>query len=192
VAHLLLDGSTNTDADAPYIAAYDITGDLDVRVRCSADDWTPATDFLNPISRWGGAVNVFQLQLRSTGALRVDLRDAAAAAYTAQSTASVGFTDGQVGWIRFTLDVDNGASGYDVKFYTSPDGDTPTWTQLGATVTGAGVKTLETGSALMTVGSRTNGGWWAGKIYRAQVYDGIDGTLVFDADFSDPTTWKFS
>lgn len=48
-------------------------------------------------------------------------------------------------WVAATHDVDNGASGNDVRFWTSDDGTT--WTQLGATVTTAGVATVVVGTS---------------------------------------------
>lgn len=59
---------------------------------------------------------------------------------TVTSTAVVPFANGTPGWVKVEFDVDNGASGNDVKFYTSPDGST--WTQLGTTVTTAGVTSI--------------------------------------------------
>jgi hypothetical protein len=192
VAHLLLDGSANTDAVTADLAAHDISGDIDVRVRGSADDWTPVTDFLNPLSRWSGALNSWYLALRSNGRLIFQWKDSGAITRNATSSVATGISDGEVGWIRATLDVDNGAGGCDVTFYTSADGETPSWSQLGTVQTQAFTTDILTGTGGIYVGSRFNGGWWAGKVLRAQVLNGIDGTLVFDADFSDPTTWVFS
>jgi hypothetical protein len=76
--------------------------------------------------------------------------------------------------VRVTVDVDNGSSGYDVKFWMSDDG--VTWAQLGATVTTAGVITLYSGTSVCFVGSRGLAESIAGKVYRAQIFNGIDGT----------------
>jgi hypothetical protein len=86
-------------------------------------------------------------------------------------------------WVRATLDVDNGAAGRDIKFYTSTDG--VTWTQLGATVTQAGTTSLFVGTAEVNVGSYNNGASerMAGRVFSAEVRNGIAGTVVTNPDF---------
>jgi hypothetical protein len=89
--------------------------------------------------------------------------------------------------VRVTLDVDNGASGNDARFFTSVDG--VSWTQLGATVTTAGVTSIFNSTTNVKVGSTFLGGTFtAGKMYRAQIFNGIDGTKVLDVDTSQITS----
>jgi hypothetical protein len=87
-----------------------------------------------------------------------------------------------------TLDVDNGASGRDFKFFTSTDGIN--WTQLGTTVTQAGASSINASTSQIEIGSVRNGTVLplAGKFYRAQILNGIDGTKVLDVDTSVITT----
>jgi hypothetical protein len=95
----------------------------------------------------------------------------------------VPFAAGQVGWLKVTLDIDNGAAGYDVKFYWSLDG--VTWTQLGTTVTTAGVTTLFASAQVVIFGrGQTGTQLAAGKFVRAIVKNGIDGPTVLDVDCS--------
>jgi hypothetical protein len=80
-------------------------------------------------------------------------------------------TDGSLPWIGWSLDVDNGASGNDVKFWTSADGIT--LTQLGATVTTAGTTSVFDNTASMIFGGRTGQFWAAnvqGRLYACRVY----------------------
>jgi hypothetical protein len=93
----------------------------------------------------------------------------------------VPFSDGQAGWVRATLDLDNGAGSYELKFWTAPDSITvPTsWTQLGVTRTGTAIVSLVNSSEQLSIGPGL-----AGKFYRAIVRNGIGGTVVFDADFT--------
>lgn len=94
-------------------------------------------------------------------------------------------------FVKGTLDVDNGAGGNDANFYISYDYDADlqmgTWTQLGATITNVGITSIFDSSAALTIGSRTGNiiNNANGKIYRAQVFNGIGGTLVADFNPND-------
>lgn len=178
---LYLDGTTGTKTrkmDSSVSPA--ITGPLDVRVKLSMPDWSPAvTSYFcaktlgaDPNRGWYFGVN--------TGGALVFVSSAdgnAATLVTKSSTALVnGWANDSINWVRCTYTPDNGAAGYDVKFYTSADGIT--WTQLGATVTTAGARTINNvtgagyeigGQAALTTGI---------KIYEVQFRNGIDGPLV--------------
>jgi hypothetical protein len=79
--------------------------------------------------------------------------------------------------VRVVHDVDNGAGGSDVLFYTSSDGSS--WVKLGNTVTNAGTVTRHDSSALLYLGRTSAGsGDSAGTFY-----NGIDGTLVANPNF---------
>jgi hypothetical protein len=94
----------------------------------------------------------------------------------------VAVPDGSVKWIRATLDIDNGAAGNDVKFYTSGDGQT--WAQLGTTVTTAGVTSIFGGNASLIVGSIFSGSTQnlVGNIQYVEIRRDIDGTVVAALD----------
>jgi hypothetical protein len=92
--------------------------------------------------------------------------------------------------IRVTLDVNNGSGGYTVTWYTS-DSISGTWTQLGdAIATTGGTTSINAGTSRMEIGDLEYGNGTfniaqvATRIYAVQVYDGIGGTLVADADFT--------
>jgi len=87
--------------------------------------------------------------------------------------------------VRVTLDVDNGAGGWTAKFYTAPTIAGP-WQQLGEDVTGVGVTSIFSSASNLNVGNVLSQGQNgpSGSFYTAQVYNGIDGTLVADADFT--------
>ena len=108
---------------------------------------------------------------------------------TYPSTEPVPFADGALGWVRATVDtVIN-----ETKFYTSTDGET--WTQLGLTKTdsvvvpGITIATAQVGA----YNSGSGGLNFVGDIWRAQVFDTIDGTAPV-LDFNPPdwltgSTW---
>jgi hypothetical protein len=163
----------------PDAAALDITGDIDIRLSVSLDDWTPASD-MTLLQKWNatGDQRSYRLDLLTTGRLRLFWSETGAAATikTADSSVAPTITDGSPLWVRATLDVDNGASGRTIQFFTSSDG--ATWTQLGTTVTQATVTSIYAGTADLDVGPMV------AEVYRAQVLNGIAGTTVLDVDTS--------
>ena len=185
--YVYLPGVSGNYLSVPNAAALQITGDLDLRVQVAMDDWTPASAQAL-IAKWddagGGPLQSYLLLLNATGTLTLWI-DNGAGALGRTSTVATGITDGAVKWVRAVIDVDNGAAGHDVKFYLSDDGSS--WTQLGSTVTNAGVVAIRSTTAPLSVGARAASGATtpaAGKFYRAQVLNGIDGTTVLDVDTS--------
>jgi len=184
--YLYLPGVSGNHCEAPDLAAYNITGDIEIVLAMAMDDWTPSavTDPLvrgvaDPNIAWWVRVNTngtVQFRFFPTGSL--------ASQQTRTSTVAVPFADGALGWVKITLDVDNGAGGHDVVFWTSTDGTT--WAQLGTTVTTAGTTSLPAVTAPLRVfrGDIVGATPFAGKVYRAQIRNGIAGTVVFDADFT--------
>lgn len=91
--------------------------------------------------------------------------------------------------IQVTLDVDNGASGHDVAFYTS-DSVEGTWTQLGSTVTNSGTTDIATNDAPLRLAGNPSDAFHtplAGKMFAFQMRDGIGGTAAADVDFTGQT-----
>jgi len=179
--YLYLPGVNGNYCTSPDSAALDITGDIDIRYKIAMDDWTPAGSSLL-VSKWGSAGNrSYYLYITTGGGLSGEWSADGTAPLTFSSSA-LGLTDGTTKWVRWTMDVNNGAGGRDHKFYTSDDGTT--WTQIGATVTQAGTTSIYAGTAQLELGSFLTGVATArGKHFRAQVFNGIDGTVAFDANF---------
>lgn len=181
-------GAAGNYASTPDNARLDIVGDIDIRARIAADDYTPAADDAI-VSKYliGGDERSYRLRIETDGKLQLSWTTdgAVGTLVSVSSTVALPTTNGEIVWIRATLDVSSG----NVNFYTSEDGDN--WTLLGAADQGgAGATSIHAGAAVLELGSTSAGtaGTFAGKIYRAQVYDGIAGTLVFDADPQDLTT----
>jgi hypothetical protein len=156
-----------------------ITGDLDIRAQIAPTTWTPTGD-QTILAKWESTGNQrsFLFVLKTTGALGLNWSTAGTSGFGEKdSTATIPATanpgNGNPLWVRATLKLDNGASGNDVKFYYSTDGTA--WTQLGSTVTTAGVTTLFGGTAPYQVGSFTSGlsTPFDGKVYWVQAHAGI-------------------
>lgn len=188
-------GITGNYMSTPDSAALDITGDITAVAKVNMPDWTPASSntFL---CKWNttGNQRSYAFQINAAGRLEFYWSVAGAVLVGTTATASVPFTDGQTGYVAASLDVDNGASGYDLKFWTSTDGTT--WTQLGTTIVGGATTSIFAGTALLEIGSLIGGtaSLMTGKMIQAQVYDGLrdlnaatGGTLVFDANLATKT-----
>lgn len=130
--------------------------ELDLRARLSLPDWTPAatgiifgqTDatFAQASVIWG---------VTSAGELSLTWFTAGGAIVAATSSA-LGFENGSTHDLRVTLDVDNGAGSYEVKFYETTD-DGASWQQIGSTVTGAATAVPRNSTQAITLGSSTAG-----------------------------------
>jgi hypothetical protein len=180
--YVYLPGFINNYLSVPDDDALDITGDIDLRVQVAMDDWTP-TSPNNFIAKRGSGNNAYSLQVNTSGTLSLIYSSDGTTLFTRTSTVANAITDGTVKWVRATLDVDNGSSQNEIKFFTSDDG--ATWTQLGSTITNSGTTSIFAGNTTLEVGSRTGGqDTLTGKIYRAQVLNGINGTTVLDVDTS--------
>lgn len=184
---LVLDGVPFGRAYTPDSPALTITGDLDVRVHLAMDDWTPVTG-VAPVSQWltaGFNERAWTTRVNTNGTLQLYWSPDGATTLNAQSTAAVAVADGSPLWVRYTLDIDNGGAGRDIRFYTSTDG--VTWTQLGATVTQAGVTTIHDSTADVIVGSYNNGGseLLAGRVFAVEIRN--NGTLIASPNFGDQT-----
>lgn len=176
-------GVASNNASTPDSAALDITGDIDIRVKVNLSDWTPAgtTYFVSKYTT-GTPQRSYRFYLSTGGFLNFQWSSDGSAALAGGSTVVTGITDGSTKWVRVTLDVNNGAVGRDLSFYTSDDGST--WTQLGTTVTQAGTTSIYAGTGVVDFGSSDGANAnLIGTIYRAQVLNGIGGTVAFDANF---------
>jgi hypothetical protein len=176
-------GNYMSVADNPPL---DITGDLDIQVKVALDDWTPSgTNVL--VGKWNdtGTDYAYRLAVTTSGAFQLNWYDTGlVTTVSVGSTITNTITDGTVKWVRATLDVNNNAGGNDVKFFTSDDGTT--WTQFGATVTNAYIAAVRNSTSALEIGAQSSGtaGRSKGKFFRAIVKNGIDGTVVLDADAS--------
>ena len=156
------------------------SSDLDMRVKVSLDALSGINQMF--ISTWW-----YRLYLTSSGYVSLSWHDNTAFNnINSSNLLSSIATVGQEIWIRGTLKLNNGSGVSEVKFYTSINGTT--WTQLGTTYNGASTSILGAGgrSLMAEVGSLDGGvaSPASGKIYRAQVLQGVDGVVVFDCDTS--------
>ena len=181
---LSLPGVVDNYASMPDSAANSIVGDIDIRVRVALNDWTPL-NFTPLFAKWGSGT-AYAFAVQANGIIDFQSQDQIG------STVPVGAADGSTKWVRVTQDVDNGASGHDTKFYTSDNGIV--WSQLGSTQTLAGVISIDDTARPVYIGAIENAvtgvpeRFLLGKVYYAELRNGIDGPIVAKFDPSETTS----
>ncbi|KKN66548.1 hypothetical protein LCGC14_0470820, partial [marine sediment metagenome] len=190
----LLPGAAGDNLSTPSAPANRITGDIDIRTLVALFDYTPAANNTLIAKAQDTNNRSYWLEVGNTAALKlVHSPDGTSGnQIVTSSTIATGIAAGTVIWFRATMDVDDGAGNHVVIFYTSTDdvadsADVTTWTQLGATVTIVGTTSIYDSASPVEIGGLFLGSIQvsAGKVYRAQIFNGIDGTLVVDFNPSD-------
>jgi hypothetical protein len=180
----------------PDNAAIDITGDIDIRLDVSLENWNIlTTDVLELAGKYTttGNQRSWYLSINGfSGGLRL--------AWSPDGTSAAGIhVDGAVPVpvpasgrvaVRATLDVNNGLGGYTVTFYTS-DTISGTWTQLEQVVTTGGTTSLFNSTAPLEIGNITSILYATaahqpayGKLYAFELRNGIGGTVKANPVFT--------
>ncbi|HEX5395623.1 MAG TPA: hypothetical protein VFX74_00890, partial [Candidatus Limnocylindria bacterium] len=182
VSYLELDGNPANYASTPDTAALDIAGDLDVRWEGETNWYQPDAQML--IGKWGLPGNR-SWSMRLQGAWLYFL------------VSADGTTTRFMNWplpplprhaaLRATIDVNNGAGGVTFRMYWAETLAGP-WTQFSDDVIGTGTTTIFNSTAPLTIApNQPDTGAVrlpvAGKVYKAEVRSGIDGTAVAAPDF---------
>lgn len=180
-----LDGTSGTYISADDHADFHGT-DLDLAVEAALDDWTPSTESMlicKSNASGTASAETFRFSIRVTGNPRIIWSDGTNLRI-ADATAATGFSDRSYGWVRTTVDVDDGAGNHVVNFYTRRGGGA--WTQLGSTVTAAGVSVPHDTASAVTLGANLGGALLrlTGFIRRAEARSGIGGALIATPDFT--------
>jgi hypothetical protein len=193
ISRVDLPGASGDYINTPDAAWNRLTGDIDVRVKLAAVDWGPPA-LANICGKHGATGTSRSWYVRLNDAKTIlfgwSTDGTAPGVIEATSTVGTGFADGSTHWVRATLDVDNGASGYDVKFYTSEDGRV--WTQLGATVTGGATTSVHAGDWPVTIGPTGFGNEYPtdAAYYNFELRSTIDGSPIANVNFADETGWN--
>ena len=185
---IIINSLSGNYASTPDSAALSITGDIEIVARIARPNWAGTQVFVAKSNDPNQTSYRFQ---GSTGSLVLIWSTDGTNLTTATSTVAPTFVNGTQYWLKVTLDVDNGAGGYTVKFYQAPDSATEpvSWTQVGADVVGGSTTSIFNGTAPFEVGSRNLGGSgsFTGTISRTIIRSGIGGTVEFDANFATQT-----
>jgi hypothetical protein len=180
---LELEGSAANSASTPDHASLDITGDLDLRWEGETDWYASGITIL--MGKWGDAGNrSYYLRLDNGSLYVLATRDG---------------TVGPFGWwplpvlprraaVRATIDADNGAGGVTIRLYWAQSLDGP-WVQFSDDIIVPNPLTIFAGTAPLMIApeqidSTASRRAVAGRVYRAEVRNGIDGPIVAAPDFT--------
>ncbi len=191
---VFLPGTSGNILTVPDSAALSPTGDCDMRVRVALPDVTPVAEAAL-IGKLGSPPHrAYYLRVLSGGSAgKLSFRWTEDGTTLKTETSSIGvdsvYSDDEIMWLRATIDVDNGASDAEVKFYTGGTGTVPVWTQLGTTqLVGATTSIIDGGTELQFGASGAGGSPLIGNIYEIQLYSDLtETTLVFDMNLADAT-----
>ena len=187
-AYALLTNASGQYISTPDSAALSITGDIDLRMKVKITETNGTT---GPSLIFKGSSYWFTVG-DLDGRLTLYWSEDGVSFGKNRSSGITSVLSGDDIWVRVTLDVDNGSSGFDIAFYTSSDG--VTWTQNGTTYTGSGVTNIFDTSNQVEIGPRATGtqNTWSGRIYTAEIRSGINGKVVGspDLDMAFPSTQK--
>ncbi|MBK3575138.1 hypothetical protein JHN63_15215 [Streptomyces sp. MBT65] len=185
-------GVSGSYLSTPSSAALNITGDLELRWELSFDDPNPNQSFG---ARWGASGSWSWIAGLNSGSGR-DGRPFLV--WSPDGTTNFGFLatapipamPGQRLALRIVLDVDNGAGGNTLSFYTAKSIDAPEeyWQMLGTPIVTAGTTAVfNPASQDLWVGRGQAGGWNCldGRLFRFRMYSGS--TLKADLDASTAT-----
>lgn len=169
-------------------AGLSVTGDIDVRVDVDLPSWQGLSTILAAKHLASSTSNSWVFLLEYTGYLWFGWSANGTAELFAQATVPVPLPHYGRKAVRATLDVDNGAAGKTVTFYTASTMG-GSWTQLGDPVTTAGTTSIFDGTVEVRVGGYTDGyaGGAHAQVYEAQIRNGIAGSLVGNPVFTSAT-----
>lgn len=181
--NMVCSSGTQTRRLQPSVSPH-IAGVIDVRVKMSMTDWTPAVQQVvtgkqgaaGARSWWVGLTNTASGN-RPTLTYSVDGTALALMTVIGSPVAA----DGDIIWLRWVFTPDNGAGSRVLEAYQSTNG--VSWTQIGATLTTAGAVTIfnnaTEGYALGGESSGANAS--VTTIYEVEIRDGRDGPSVVPA-----------
>ncbi|MFE3855310.1 hypothetical protein ACFXPN_29780, partial [Streptomyces griseorubiginosus] len=181
-------GATTSYLSTPSSAAYNITGDLDVRAEIAPESWHEPN--MNIASRYDAGTNNRGWLLHNTAAGVPELiwSTDGTATTNAVATAYMPAHAGQRRALRATLDVANALGVWEVRFYTALTANAPEaeWQLLGDPVFGSGSTSVFNPAKPVEFGARSTSVQVGveGRLYRLQLRGAIGGTVLLDVSTS--------
>lgn len=185
--YLDLPTATGPRATTPDHASLDITGDIDVRFEMTTETIWQQTGYAELIGKYdniSGNQRTWRLGVTAGRLAFGWSTDGTLPTFLQRLSAYVPVPPSGHLAVRATLDVNNGAGGHTVVFYTAPTLAGP-WTQLGDAQATTGTTSIYAGTASLDIGDSTGMTFpgLSGKVHGAEVRSGIGGTLVANPRF---------
>lgn len=138
--YLSLPATAGNDASTPDSAANSITGDIDIRVKVAPGSWANGTLQMLASKTANTPQRSWLFHLGASGGLGFSWSENGVN-YNGSSIANaLPFANGSVGWVRVTLQADDGAGRRVIRYYTSNDG--LSWTPIGFVNSAIGTTSL--------------------------------------------------
>jgi hypothetical protein len=184
-SYLRIETDQASYAQCPDSSGISITGDMDLQLDLTLDNWQQAQSLASKWAQAGGSEKTWFLQLNETGTLTFAFSPDGSSVDAATSLLPVPIPP--LG--RMCLRVTYAHSSGTVTFYTSPPGlSSPAWTQLGGAPTFGTSISLFNSTAPLQVGYATDNGSGLpgifGKVHAMQLLSGIGGTAKASPDFT--------
>lgn len=185
--HIPLPGVAGAFGSTPNLPAHSVSNDIDIRVKVAMNSWTPAvTQTLISKSHTSGSQTSWELSIDTLGRVVFTYTKSfglGSGGYVA--TPLQIYPDGVPRWIRVVLDVNDGLGNLVSYLYTSEDG--VTWLNDRMLTAPGSFSSLKTVTAPIVIGGINNGANnnFAGKVFYAEVRNGIDGPVVASFDAND-------
>ncbi|MGW0942897.1 hypothetical protein ACWD4O_10145 [Streptomyces sp. NPDC002623] len=173
-----LDGTDGNEITTPSQTAFNVT-DVDLRIEIALDNWVQQQNLAARYLATGNQRS-WGMYLGGTGQIAFHWSPTGSATLVTRfSSLPVTAYNGQRLAIRVTLDVDNGAGSYELRFYTGRTVDDEEWDLLGTPLTGAATAVFAA-AAPIELGDMTGIALPAmtGKAYALRLLSGIGGTTV--------------
>ncbi|AVH57892.1 MULTISPECIES: hypothetical protein [Streptomyces] len=181
VSYLVLDGNPANYASTPDHTSLDILGDIDVRWEGEADWYRSEAQML--IGKWADGQRSWSMRLQDGSLFFLTSPDGTNTKFVSWTLPALP----RRAALRATLDADNGAGGWTMTLYWAQSLTGP-WTQFG-TFTGAGATTVFNSTSPVTIApdqsfTDPQRHPMDGRVYKAEVRNGINGTVVASPDFT--------
>lgn len=181
VGSLAFPGSIGNHASVPDSGPLSIAGDITFVARVAMADWASAALPTTIVGQLDSATNIsYHWLIMPDGTLQLSTSPdgTSASVVFGASTVAIPASDGDFIWLATALDVNSGGNRV-YWFATSLDG--ATWTQLGTTVTTAGVTTIFNSSAPILIGGNQLPTFeypMNGRVEAVSIRNGVSGTAT--------------
>lgn len=179
-------GTNGNEITTPTNAAYNVT-DVDLRIDLALEDWTLQQGIAARYTASGNNRS-WGVYLSGTGQIAfVWSPTGSSTTITEFSTVPIVAYNGQRLTLRITLDVNDGAGGYELRFYTGRTVGDDEWELLGEPITGAATTAVFGASSSIEVGDILGLviAGMTGKVFALRLMSAILGTAVLSMTTAD-------